>query len=161
MPSDQALALANPVTAWTDRLAMDVALMLEGSGATLEEVLGLHDVSMDRMVRFNKDAIFLQKVRALREEVHEKGLTFRTKARAQAEELLATSWGIIHSPDVSANVKADLIKATVKWAGLEPKETQIADGSLAGGVSITINLDPMGKPQSAVSANVTDAELVE
>jgi hypothetical protein len=61
------------------------------------------------------------------------------KARAQAEELLVTSWTLIHSPDVSAAVKADLIKQTVKWGGLEPKNE--AEATAGGGVKITINLN--------------------
>ena len=66
-------------------------------------------------------------------------MTFRLKARAQAEELLTTSWTMIHNPEVNAAVKADLIKHTVKWSGLEPKNDNIVDGN-NGGVRITINL---------------------
>ena len=66
-------------------------------------------------------------------------MTFKVKARAQAEELLTTSWTLIHSPDVSAAVKADLIKSTVKWGGLEPKNDVLTEGG-SGGVKITINL---------------------
>jgi hypothetical protein len=50
-----------------------------------------------------------------------------------------TSWTLIHSPDVSAAVKADLIKSTVKWGGLEPTKEAGAEGS-TGGVTIQINL---------------------
>jgi hypothetical protein len=65
-------------------------------------------------------------------------MTFKLKARAQAEELLTTSWLLIHDPAVSPAVKADLIKSTVKWAGLEPKDNiQTEQG---GGVRIMINL---------------------
>jgi hypothetical protein len=68
-------------------------------------------------------------------------MTFRLKARAQAEELLTTSWTLIHSNDVSAAVKADLIKSTVKWGGLEPQKDMSGGDGPQGGVSITINLD--------------------
>jgi len=126
---------------WSDRLAMDVALMLEDSGETVDEVVDRHHIGPDDLVRFSKDPLFLRKVGDLRSEVRDKGVTFRLKARAQAEELLKTSWGLIHAVDVSAAVKADLIKATVKWGGLEPtKESVFTEGG-AGGVSITINLD--------------------
>jgi hypothetical protein len=92
------------------------------------------------MLGFTKDPVFIKKVEHYREEVRDKGLTFRMKARAQAEELLVTSWTLIHSPDVSAAVKADLIKQTVKWGGLEPKDS--VDANLGGGgVKITINLN--------------------
>jgi hypothetical protein len=127
-------------TKWTDRMAFDMALLLEGSGESVQEIATRHHLSMDDMAEFSKEPLFLKKVENYREEVREKGLTFKMKARAQAEELLVTSWTLIHSPDVSAAVKADLIKQTVKWGGLEPKTDVDAGGG--GGVRITINLGP-------------------
>ncbi len=126
---------------WSDRLAMDIALLLEKSGETVEEVLERHNITADDLGRFNADPLFLKKVEHLRGEVRDKGMTFRMKAKAQAEELLTTSWTLIHSPDVSAAVKADLIKWTGKMADLEPKKDVIGDSDGGGGVSITINLD--------------------
>lgn len=125
-------------TKWSDRLAFDVALLLEGSGESLDEVRDRHKITTSDIIDYNKDPVFLKKVEHYRGEVRDKGLTFKMKARAQAEELLKTSWTLIHSPDVSAAVKADLIKSTVKWGGLEPKGEVSAEGT--GGVRITINL---------------------
>jgi hypothetical protein len=126
-------------TKWSDRFAFDLALLMEGSGEKLDELLDRHEYDASDLLTFKNDANFLKKVEAYREEVRTKGLTFRVKARAQAEELLRTSWILIHDPIVSPAVKADLIKATVRWGGLEtpPKEE---GGSGAGGVTITINL---------------------
>ena len=126
-------------TRWSDRLAFDMALLLEGSGEEMPDLMSRHKVTQDDMLGFTKDPLFIKKVEHYREEVRDKGLTFRMKARAQAEELLVTSWTLIHSPDVSAAVKADLIKQTVKWGGLEPKDS--VDANLGGGVKITINLN--------------------
>jgi hypothetical protein len=126
-------------TKWTDRLAFDMALLLEGSGEAMEELLQRHRLTTDDISGFSKDPVFIKKVEHYREEVRDKGLTFRMKARAQAEELLVTSWTLIHSPDVSAAVKADLIKQTVKWGGLEPKNE--VEATAGGGVKITINLN--------------------
>jgi len=108
-------------TEWSDRLAFDVALTLEGSGESLSEVMERHDINADAMLRFNNDPVFLKKVDSYRTEIRDKGMTFKLKAPAQAEELLTTSWLLIHDPAVSPSVKADLIKSTVKWAGLEPR----------------------------------------
>jgi fibronectin type 3 domain-containing protein len=52
-------------------------------------------------------------------------------------------------------VKADLIKSTVKWGGLEPKGDVTTEGT-GGGVKITINL---GGQEHA--ATVIDAEPIE
>ena len=107
------------------RLAFDMALMLEGSGETLDEVKDRHSISAEDILVFQKDPVFLKKVESYRNEIREKGMTFKLKARAQAEELLTTSWTLIHNPDTSAAVKADLIKSTVKWGGLEHTATVI------------------------------------
>ncbi len=119
-------------TKWSDRLAFDIALTLEGSGETLQEVIGRHQISSTDVLSFNADPIFLKKVDAYREEIRSKGMTFKLKARAQAEELLTTSWMLIHDSAVSPAVKADLIKSTVKWAGLEPKGEVTNEGNNGG-----------------------------
>ena len=133
-------------TKWSDRLALDVALTLEGSGETLQEVMTRHQIDANAILAFNADPIFLKKVEVYRLEVRDKGITFKLKARAQAEELLTTSYLLIHDPAVSPAVKADLIKSTVKWAGLEPSNT-VQENTGGGGVRITINLG--NSPQDA------------
>lgn len=132
----------NPLnhTKWSDRLVFDIALLLEGSGETMTEVTVRHKISTTDVLDFNRDPVFLKKVEHYRDEIREKGLTFKLKARAQSEELLTTSWMLIHSPDVSAAVKADLIKSTVKWAGLEPRPNENDGNNAVGGVKIMINL---------------------
>lgn len=142
-------------TKWSDRLAFDIALTLEGSGETLQEVMTRHSITANDILTFNADPVFLKKVEHYREEVREKGLTFKLKARAQAEELLTTSWMLIHDPAVSPAVKADLIKSTVKWGGLEPKNVE-TDVGANGGVRITINLG--STPQDA---RTIEAETIE
>ena len=133
---------------WSDRLAMDIALALEGSGEKMPEIMTRHSITPSDLTDYNQDSMFLKKVDHLREEVKEKGMTFRLKAKAQAEELLTTSWTLIHSPDVSATVKADLIKSTVKWGGLEPQKDAVVDGGSSGGVTIQINLPSQELPQT-------------
>lgn len=147
-------------TKWSDRLAFDVALTLEGSGETLQEVMGRHSIDANDLITFKRDPVFLKKVEHYRDEVREKGMTFRLKARAQAEELLTTSYLLIHDPGVSPAVKADLIKSTVKWAGLEPKNDDNAEGA-AGGVRITINLGSSQKDARTIEATTVEAEEVD
>jgi hypothetical protein len=147
-------------TKWSDRLAFDVALMLEGSGESLQEVITRHKISAVDLLGFNKDPIFLKKVEHYQGEVREKGLTFKLKARAQAEELLTTSYLLIHDPAVSPAVKADLIKSTVKWAGLEPKNTEVSEGA-GGGVRITINLGGQTHEAQVIEQEATDVTAIE
>ena len=145
-------------TKWSDRLAFDIALALEGSGETVDEIKTRHGVSSSELLVFNKDPVFLKAVERHRDDIRENGVTFRLKARAQAEELLLTSWEMIHSPDVSPTVKADLIKSTVKWAGLDSK-VEDAGGGVTGGVKININFGSNAPPMT-LTADV-EGELIE
>ena len=144
-------------TKWSDRLAFDIALTWEGSGETLQEVMTRHNITANDILTFNADPIFLKKVEHYREEVREKGLTFKLKARAQAEELLTTSWMLIHDQAVSPAVKADLIKSTVKWGGLEPKNVE-TDVGANGGVRITINLGSTPQDTRTIEAPIAEIE---
>lgn len=142
------------VTRWNDRLAFEFALALEGSGEPLGDIAKAHNLSLPDLQAIGTDPVFLRRVDAYRTDIKDKGLTFRLKARAQAEELLRTSWLLIHSPDVSPAVKADLIKSTVKWGGLEPKESTISTGD-SGGVRILINLGPRPEDTRTIEAATT------
>lgn len=144
-------------TQWSDKLAFDVALTLEGSGESMNEIMGRHKISSDDLLRFNHDPVFLKKVESYREEVREKGMTFKLKARAQAEELLTTSWMLIHDPGVSPSVKADLIKSTVKWGGLEPKNDPSTEGA-TGGVKISINLGSNNDQPQIINATTNQED---
>jgi len=135
-------------TRWSDRLAFDLALCLEGSGEPINDILSRHNLAAADLLAFNADPVFLKRVESYREEIISKGMTFRLKARAQAEELLTTSWLLIHDPSVSPAVKADLIKSTVKWGGLEPKGESGETGS--GGVRISINLGGQDLPMTII-----------
>jgi len=65
------------------------------------------------------------------------GMSFRFKARLQAEEYLQTAFNMVQNPNTSDSVRADLIKNTVKWAGLEVKA---ADNGQNNSFNIMINL---------------------
>jgi hypothetical protein len=62
--------------------------------------------------------------------VAEEGMSFKIKAKLQAEELLKTSWRTIHDQHTPPNVKADLIKATMRWAEYDtpPKDAVSVNG---------------------------------
>ena len=139
-------------TQWSDRLAFDMALMLEGSGENLSDVIQRHNVTAVDIARYKSDKTFLKQIESYQEDIKERGLTFRVKARAQAEELLTTSWLLIHNEDVSPAVKADLIKSTVKWAGLDTRPE--GDTTEGGGVKITINLGASPRDERVIDAQV-------
>ena len=67
-------------TKWSDRLAFDVALMLEGSGESLDEVIKRHQIKAEDIVIYNRDKVFLKKVEYFRNDIRDKGMTFKVKA---------------------------------------------------------------------------------
>lgn len=127
------------------RLILELALYLEGSGDTVEDLLARNNVKPDDLQRLLVNPVIKADLVRVREEVREKGLTFRVKARTMAEELLKTTWDITQDTSASPAVKADLIKAVVGWGGLIPKDK--GDGpSEGGGVRIMINLGQTTAP---------------
>lgn len=122
---------------WDDRFVLEVAMYLEGSGEPLADILKAYNLQPSDLKDFVSQTLFRQKLDAYRHQIRENGLSFRVKARAQAELLLDTSWKVIHDKEVSAAVKADLIKWTAKMAGYEPSEK---DG-LAQGQQVVVNIN--------------------
>jgi len=146
-------------TDWNDRIALDLALTLEGSGDTVHELLDHYNLDRDDLRRFTADSVFNQRVSHFRGEIQNNGLSFKTKAKVQAEELLGTSWNLIHDPGVSPSVKADLIKSTVKWAGYEPKTDTIDAGLGSGAVRINININ--GNSSQAIAIDGESHEYLD
>jgi hypothetical protein len=83
---------------------------------------------------------FISDLKAAKEMLKKEGMSFKVKARLQADELLKRSWVLIHSSTdvVPPSVQADLIKATMRWAGYDNKETAV--GAVNNGFNIQINL---------------------
>lgn len=138
-------------------LPMELALGVD----SVKNICTSYGIDKEEWDLLREDPLFTKAVEAAVRSLEKEGMSFRTKARIQAEELLKTSWNLIHKEDVPAVVKADLIKATVKWADYEPKPQQGA--VLPGaGFSISINLAPQAAlPEAAaVPNNPTDASAV-
>lgn len=117
-------------------LPIEVALKT-ASPQELKEEYGFSDEDWSAL-KYNP--AFLADVKAAAEMVKKEGMTFKLKARLQAEELLKRSWRLIHSStdDVPSSVQADLIKATMRWAGYDNKEQ--AASAAGTGFNIQINL---------------------
>lgn len=105
---------------------------------TIKEICDAYGLSKDDFSQLVQDPVFAKAYADAVEEVRKDGVSFKLKAKMQAEELLARSWAIIHSPDTPSTVKADLIKATVRWAGYEAKPGDAAGNTNA--FQININL---------------------
>lgn len=130
----------NPVhVAWPRALLIELALKT----ATPPELQKEYGYSDAEWLALRDNPVFLSDLADMCTVVKQEGMSFKLKASLQAEELLTTTWKMIHAPqdDVPPNVKADLIKSTVRWAGLDNKPGENANGG--GGMqalAIQINL---------------------
>lgn len=115
-------------------LPIEIALKTAPMSRIRDEY-GYSDEEWDGLRR---DPVFLADLAKAVEMVKQDGMSFKLKARLQAEEILKTSWRMIHAPEVPPSVKADLIKSTMRWAGYDDKSTA---GAGQGGTALQININ--------------------
>ena len=108
--------------------------------ATIKEICISYGLTKDDWDNLRAREDFRADVARYKELVKTEGMSFKLKAMLQSEELLKTSWQMIHKNDgsVPASVRADLIKATWRIAGLEPDKN--AGGGSGTSLQIQINL---------------------
>lgn len=85
----------------------------------LPDLLQAYNVTEESFRIMLEHPIFRQEVRDMKNKLKDEGFSFKVKAQAQAEAYLHTAWNIVNDPETPANVRADLIKWTVKVGGLE------------------------------------------
>lgn len=127
---------------WPPSLPFDLALQQQ----PVREICKAYGMNRHEYERLRNDPAFRRAVTEATETLKEEGAAFKLKARAQSEELLKTSWALIHKPldEVSASVKAQLIMFTVRCAGLdasvEQKARAQATAQAANLTSLQINI---------------------
>ena len=99
--------------------------------STTRAICEAYGIAEDEWELIRHDPTFLDDLGRAVKIVHEEGMSFKIKAKLQAEELLKTSWRTIHDAATPPNVKADLIKATMRWAEYDTPPAK--EGSIAGG----------------------------
>lgn len=105
------------------RIAFGLALEIHSP----EEICQQFNLSPDDYNALACNPEFGKTVDLYKRELQENGVTYRSKAKLQAEMLLDTSWKLIHAVSTPAAVKADLIKWTAKMGDLEPKSSKGED----------------------------------
>lgn len=120
---------------YPDTLAVEIAMRTSSTRAVCE-AYGISEAEWD-LIRF--DPTFLDDLQRAVDMLKEEGMSFKVRARLQASELLKTSWRMIHDPLAPHAVRADLIKFTVKAAGLDQSAAAAPVGGVGSGFSININ----------------------
>jgi hypothetical protein len=118
---------------WPPTLPIEVALKT----ASMGEIREAYGYTPEEWMKLRDEPAFLADLAAAVEMVKTEGMSFKLKSRLQAEELLKTSWQLVHNADTPASVRADLIKSTVRWAGYDAKDAAPSTGT---GFNIQINL---------------------
>jgi hypothetical protein len=127
---------------WPSSLPLELALRQKPA----REICTDYGIDRHQYERLRADPHFQQAVRQAVEMLQQEGMAFKLKARAQAEEMLKTSWNLVHRPleEVSASVKAQLIMFTVRCAGLDASVEQKARAQVSAQATaltaLTINL---------------------
>lgn len=131
------------------RLAYEIALGIDKP----HSVFTKYGYSPDQAAALVATPAFITTVKKYQEEVMAGGVSFRLKAKIQAEDLLTHSYLIATDPEAPLSVRADLIKWTARVAGLEPKEEK--GSGQAGG--FTLNIQFAGdRPAAAIEGEVID-----
>lgn len=107
---------------------------------TPRELCAIYGISHDEWNRLRQDPVFVADVKARSIELETDGLSFKMKAQLQAVELLKKSWDMIHGPKTPPAVAADLIKFTVRAAGLDGSKDQALAATQQNALQINIHL---------------------
>ena len=136
--------MEKPGPKWSDRLALDVALVLEDKGSNkgemLKRVAEENNITLEDFEAYMGDPSFETALNVWRADIKEHGMTFQMKCQAQAEALLPVAWSMVNDPKTGASVRADLIKSVVRWAGLDFNPKAIDTNVGGNQPSIIINM---------------------
>ncbi|MCR4302126.1 MAG: hypothetical protein NUV51_10985 [Sulfuricaulis sp.] len=129
-----------------ERLAVELALKVDDA----ESIFASYKYTPEEAAELMESPAFLALLGQAAKEVQESGLSFRTKAKLLAGELLPYANDIATDPLQSAAVRADLIKWSAKVAGFEPKEKD--DAKVGGGFTLSITFAGQ-EPQKVISSH--------
>jgi hypothetical protein len=110
LPADPAEAAPFP-----RGLTLDLVLEV----GTLKEILDSYELTPEQFKRVLQNPAFRKEYETHKESMATEGWSFRKKAASQAELYLNMVYRMASSDTTPAAVRADLIKSTVKWAGLD------------------------------------------
>lgn len=122
--------------AWPHTLIVELALKT----ASPQELKAEYNFTDDEWDGLRLNPAFIGELAAMCELIQKDGMSFKQKARLQAEAMLETNWRLVHGPssEVPAAVKARLIETTFRIAGYDNKEAAGQGGNTQ--LAIQINL---------------------
>lgn len=129
--------LSDPSTAFfPPMLPLELAMKVD----TAANICKAYEISKEQFAVLITHPVFVKAYQEAVEMLKVEGMSFKAKAKLQAEDYLGTAFAMVKNPNISENVRADLIKATVRWAGYDQKAIDTGNGGAGGGFNIQINL---------------------
>ena len=124
------------IGAYPPTLPIEIALRV----APLKDICEAYGITKDQWAVLRQDPVFQRSLAAAVEQVKQEGASVKLKAQLQCDELLKTSWTMIHdaSGGIPPSVRADLLKHTFRVAGLIEPPQNTTQG--APTMNIQINL---------------------
>lgn len=107
-----------PINHWDPRLILDLAMGI----SSVDEILHRHAVTDEAYRALCDNTHFRRELAVARKDFQENGITFKAKAKIQAESYLPVVDEIINDPTTTAATRMDAIKSIVEWADLKPKK---------------------------------------
>ena len=126
-------ALRPAIKDYPQNFVMELALGLE----TEDALCVRYDFTPEEYALLLSNKTFQSDLANWKQRMADEGLSFKLKARVQAESYLMDIDGIIHDPSTSNETKLAAISRVVSWGGLDQKATQESSSSKP---SITINI---------------------
>jgi hypothetical protein len=123
------------VNPWDPRLVLDLALAIEDTGPILDR----YDLQQEDYDALMRTPSFRRDLALTMREVRENGLSFRHKARVQAESYLEVLDQLVYSPATPASTRLDGIKQAVTWGDLAPSDKKGDSQQQAQAINISIN----------------------
>jgi hypothetical protein len=120
---------------------LPVELAMRATGAldmSVADVCKAHDVTRERLQVLVAHPVFVKAYQEAVEMLKVDGMSFKTKARLQAEDYLGTAHAMVKNPNTTDSVRADLIKSTVRWAGYDAKAVDVGAGGNAFNIQINL-----------------------
>lgn len=106
---------------------------------TPRNICAAYGLTRERFALLIAHPVFVKAYQEAVEALKVDGMSFKVKARLQAEAYLDTAFIMAQNVGTADSVRADIIKNTVRWAGYDAKATDVGQGS---NFNILINLNP-------------------
>jgi hypothetical protein len=134
LPGLTDIDMRNPIdVAFSPMLPYELAMQVDSP----QNICKAYGLTHDQFAALIKHPVFIKAFQDAVEALKVEGMSFKVKARLQAEAYLDTAFRMAQNPGTSDAVRSRIIENTVRWAGLDKKAEDTSAGT---GFNIILNL---------------------